>query len=445
MTASTTAQPSVARRVVLVDFDWQDADLLPVLFRHPELSIRLVAGAGEDDPGLRVAELCGLPRTQDLGDLTREIFDLALVSERSTRRTQIEGLLRVLGTPCATPESFLNGTVSNEEGDPGIEAPLALHAAALESSLGGAPIDDLVHEALPELTREAADAPFESAHKRLTTAPPRVQSLEDFPSPADRDGLEQALLALITDTGAVAAELHAGRAGQLEMLAQVGEQDALMKGLVELALRLDQPQVVQRLSGPDEGKAWGAWPFRTGQRQGVLAAAGIDPAEGWQMWEKTVEELRSTWDLRDREQASNSFPLVPERQTGWLDRAEFLERLEMAVNRNRRDELRFVLRRVVFPEAQDAVEHFCQALPAQLRDTDCICRPRFYELLMLAPLAPNARAMLRKRVHTLFQQAWHETGRGAEIPALVEEEIELVKPDDRAEFMQRAVGWLGDA
>src|SRR4030067_694168 len=107
------------RRIVLVDFDWQDADLLPRLLRRPEISdrlvaggvgggggtrgggrrvlprllrrpeisVRLVAGGDGEEAGTRVAEMCGLPCTVDLADLTREIFDLALVSERSPRRT----------------------------------------------------------------------------------------------------------------------------------------------------------------------------------------------------------------------------------------------------------------------------------------------------------------------------------------------------------------------
>ena len=270
-------------------------------------------------------------------------------------------------------------------------------------------------------------------------------SLEDFPSPADRSGLEQALLALMSDTGAVSAELYAGRAGDVQVVAQVGAKDELMKGLVELAMRLDQPQVVKRLSGPDEGKAWGAWPFRTGQRQGVLAAGGIDPAEGWTMWEKTVEELRNTWDQRDREQASSSFPLMPVIEPGWLDREEFRGRIEMAVSRNARDELRFMLRRVTFPNAPEAIEQFCHVLPEQLRETDSICRPRLDLMMILTPWAPGTAAMLEKRLTTLFAHAWHESGRQETVPALESQELLLVKPEDHAEFLKHALEWLGGA
>ena len=99
--ASHSQEPVVPaeRLLLLIDFDWQDADLLSDLFRQPGVSVRLVAGPGPQDPGVRMADLCGLPRTLDLADLTREIFDVALVGERSSRRTQLESLLVALGTP----------------------------------------------------------------------------------------------------------------------------------------------------------------------------------------------------------------------------------------------------------------------------------------------------------------------------------------------------------
>ncbi|HEY6866481.1 MAG TPA: hypothetical protein VI792_04435 [Candidatus Eisenbacteria bacterium] len=425
---------------MLIDFDWQDADLLPVLCRHPELSIRLVAGAQSDDPGLRVAELCGLPRTVDLGDLTREIFDLALVSERSARRTQVEGLLRVLGTRCVTPESFLNGNESDAAAEPGIEAPLALQAVALESALGGGDMNDIVDQALPDLALEAAAPPHAPVKPRPASSP-LVQSLEDFPSPADRQGLEQALTGLMSDTGATAAELHAGKSGDVQVLAKVGDPDELLQGLVDLAIRSEEAQVVQRLSGPDEGKAWGAWPFRTNQHQGVLAAAAIDPASGWTMWEKTVEELRSTWDLHDREQTEQSFPLVPQREPGWLDREGFRERVDLAVQRNRRDGLRFAIHRFSFPEVQEPVEHFCHILPDQLRDTDSICRPSFYQMLLLTPHAPGAYAVLRTRLLALLEHAWRDAGQPD--LELGEEELVLARAEEGEAFLARAAEWLG--
>src|SRR5882672_767997 len=131
MTSTTTHTQSSAlrapRRAVLIDFDWHDSDLMPSLLKQPGLAVRLVAGERPDEAGMRVAEMCGLPRTVDLADLTREIFDLALVSERSPRRTQVEGLLLALGTPSQTPQTYLDGDSFPTDDAPGIEVPLALH------------------------------------------------------------------------------------------------------------------------------------------------------------------------------------------------------------------------------------------------------------------------------------------------------------------------------
>ena len=107
-------------RLVLIDFDWQDADLLPELLRAPDVSIRLVAGAGPDDPGVRTAALCGLPRTQDLTDLTREIFDVALVGERSARLEPLARLLRVLGTSVQSPQQFVRHSDGIEPSAPSV-------------------------------------------------------------------------------------------------------------------------------------------------------------------------------------------------------------------------------------------------------------------------------------------------------------------------------------
>src|SRR5262249_53457945 len=167
------------RRLLLIDFDWRDADWLPELFREPGVSVRLVAGDGPQDPGVRIADLCGLPRTVDLADLTREIFDLAVVGERSSRRTQLESLLVALGTPCTTPDEYRRGHGNGGAARPGVEATLALHAAALEQSLAGT-VEALVDQALPGLDEPTPLAPRPVA----PSAPPRIGAvtLEDFPS-----------------------------------------------------------------------------------------------------------------------------------------------------------------------------------------------------------------------------------------------------------------------
>jgi len=427
-------------RVVLVDFDWRDADTLPELLARPGISVRLVAGERPDDPGVALAELCELPHTTDLADLTREIFDLALVSERSARRTQIEGLLLALGTPCVSPDSLLRGGELEDAQVPAVEAPLALHAAALENALGGADFDALAEHALPDVGADAPTAPPPVVPVGRTEL--RIPSLDEFPSSEDRSGLERALADLVSGTGAKSAELRAGHPNEVELLARVGGEDPLLQGLIELAMRLETAQVVSRLTGPQEGKAWGAWPFRTTRSRGVLAAAGIDPASGWTTWQRTVDELREAWDRRDREQAGPAFPLIPEDHHGWLDVPGFRSAVSLAIERNRRDGLSFAVHRFDLPDRGTALGIFCERLPEQLRDTDRLCRPEPRIVLLLTACTPDAFAPVRRRITELWDAAWRESGGPPGTPEVVEHRTGLTTAADSERFHATVTSWL---
>lgn len=442
MTAHPPTVNGSARRVVLVDFDWIDADLVPQLLQLPGVSVRLVAGERSDDAGVRLAELCGLPRTVDLADLTREIFDLALVSERSPRRTQIEGLLLALGTPSASPHSFLSAG-TNGDTTPAVEAPLELHAAVFETTLGGGSFDAIVEQALPDFSPEA---PTEPQPMRPTgRAHVVVPSLDDFPSVEDRRGLEAAIRELMANTGAGRAEIHMGGPDSMELVVELGPQDPLLKGLVALAVQLGTPQVVETVMGQSPGKAWGAWPFRTTQRHGVIAAAAIDPASGWASWQKTVDELRTTWDQHDREIAGAAFPLLADTRAGWLGAEEFTVRVELSLERHRRDGLRFALHRLSFPGAPGAVDGLCMELPKQLRETDCIARPTPTTILLLTAGPRDGFTHARRRLMTLWERAWAENGNPPPAPAVTDERIEMLTPGDGELFMTTAAGWLSGA
>ena len=438
--SATTSHDSTPRRVVLVDFDWRDADLLPELLARPGLSVRLVAGQGSDGAGLKMAELCELPRTTDLADLTREIFDLAVVSERSPRRTQIEGLLLALGTPCVSPESLLRGADLTHARTPAVEAPLALHAIAFESALGGADFDALVEHALPDVSDGAPTAPRSVAPAGRFEL--RVSSLAEFPSLEDRQGLERALADLASDTGAQAAELRAGRSGDVKLLVHVGDEDPLLAGLIDLALTQNAPQVICRLTGPQEGKAWGAWPFRTTRSRGVIGAAAIDPASGWTTWQQTVEGLREAWDLRDREQAAPAFPLVPDDRHGWLDLEGFRTALSLAVARNQRDGLSFAVHRFELASRPGALASLCDQLPSQLRDTDRLFRAEERTVLLLTTCSLEAFEPVRRRITTLWEKVWQESGGPAPAPGFIESRTEIVEPAEAERFIATTGRWL---
>jgi hypothetical protein len=436
---TVTMAPESRRRIVLVDFDWEDADLIPELLQRPGISVRLVAGSRSDDAGVRLAELCGLPRTIDLADLTREIFDLALVSERSPRRTQIEGLLLALGTPSLTPQSFFSNGHHHGETTPAVEAPLELHAAALETALGGEEFDRLVEQALPDISDDAPTSPAPVTPR----AEPRfvIANLEDFPSCEDRHGLETALRGLMENTGAERAELVISGPEDSEIRVELGPEDALLRGLIELAQTHGAPQVVLSVAGSPEGTAWGAWPFRTAQHRGVVAAGGINP-EHWAVWEKTISELRTTWDQRDRAKAGPAFPMVPSSQSGWVDRDEFLQRVELSIERNSRDGLRFAIHRLGFPVSNDAVTRFGERLPGQLRDTDTLCLVDEQHVLLLTA-TPNERfPYLHGRITALWNDCWVAAGLERPVPGVAEERCEMSRSEESAAFVARAREWL---
>jgi hypothetical protein len=428
------------RRLLIIDFDWQDADLLSDLFRRPGVSVRLVAGNGPQDPGVRMADLCGLPRTVDLADLTREIFDVALVGERSSRRTQLESLLVALGTPCLTPEEFLHGG-SRESSRPSVEAPLSLHAAALEQSLAGS-VESLVDSALPDLDPSTPLEPREMSVPDLARV--TVTSLDDFPSRETRQQLEETLKALVRETGAGTAEVHAGDRARLRLVAQVGPDDRLLRGLIDIARESGTPQVVTRLSDPGKGRTWAAWPFRTMQRHGVVAGASIDSQKGLLSWQRMVDELRAHWDQEDRDRSALSFPLTPNREARWLEPGLFRTRVDLAVERHRRDGLRFELHRLEFPDELDALSHLVEVLPTQMRDTDCLTRPFPQVVVLLASGEAEAFTRLQRRMLTSWELAWSAGSPSHPAPAFIDRHAALSGPEDEDAFLTAADVWLAE-
>jgi hypothetical protein len=438
-TVSSPVKEGQRRRVVLIDFDWQDADLLPRLLHTPGLAVRLVAGERTEDPGLRMAEVCGLPRTLDLADLTREIFDLALVSERSPRRTQVEGLLLALGTPTLTPQTFVAHDQRPGEAISEVENALELPTLPIEATLASDDFEHFIEHALPDLSDDAPIGPPRVPSRNKASL--RLPGKDDFPGPEARADLEATLRSLMADTGAERAEVRVDGPQGAEIIVEVGPEDPLLGGVVELAQLHGTTHVITSVSGSPSGTAWGAWPFQTAQRRVVVAAAGIRPNR-WTAWETMVAELCATWEQQRRDRAAPAFPLVPENQGGWLQPDDFLMHLELAVERHRRDGLRFALQLLDFPISAAAVDRFTERLPQHLRETDSICRPGPQRVLLLTATPRDRFPYLRGRIAALWQEAWLAAGNERPIPGIVDERFEMTKPDDAEQFLSRARRWL---
>ena len=502
----TTTPPAVTegapRRVVLIDLDWQDADSLPLVLRQAGNVVRLVVGERTEDAGLKLAEICGLPRTLDLADLTREIFDLALVSDRSPRRARVLSLLEALRTPCLSPHDFLataagsvgRAPVAREPERAGPEAkatpppppraappakavlpkapepqagapaaavpdPPAPRATPAPSKAEAPPADrpSLLQprEDPPAAAADDLDATLERAFVSLAPEVPvdrrqagpttgigrALQSLANFPSIEDRAALEEALRQLVANTGAVGAELHAGRASGMKLVAQVGTTDPLLGSMIGLAAQHNVPQIIKGLS-PHEGKLWGAWPFRTIQHRAVLAASAIDPKGGVSPWEKMVDEVKERWDRQDHESAVRSFPLLPEQEQGWLTPAEFRTRLLLAVERNKFDGLSFTIHRLEFPGPEVAYLRTCDGLPHLLRGSDYLCRVPPRHVLLLTAVAAEHYPHVRRRLLAAWEQAWRECGQAAPAPPIADHRAEIAGPEDAGGFLASGDSWL---
>jgi len=395
----TTLDPPerAARRLVLIDFDWQGADLLPGLMHLPDTSVQLVAGASPDDAGVRVAALCGLPHTVEIGDLTREIFDVALVGDRSARREQLERLLRALGTPIESPARFLREPDAGERRD-AVAAP-----------------PETVPEPAPDTAARAA-----------------------LPAADDPIGLERALARWVAATSATAASLHVYEGDTLAMVVRSGAGDPLLESLVPLARRLDVPHVVTREDGAQRGRLWGAWPFDAGRRRAVLAVAAADGSTRPQ-WEAAVQALCLAWTASEYGES----PGLP--QLTLLTPAAFTQRLRLAVDRHHADGYRFALHRLAFDAPEEALTRLLEALPARLRGSDGLCRPAPQELLLLCAGAPGAYAHVRARIDEMWRDAWRRGGDDGAPPPIVDERIDLEGAGNTHEFLVTAQDWLSGA
>ncbi|MGH7125445.1 MAG: hypothetical protein ACREFI_13805, partial [Stellaceae bacterium] len=145
-TIEVPARHGAARRLVAIDFDWGEADLLSELLRFPEIVIERVVGAHEDDPGFRAGAVCGVPRTLDLLGSAYARCDLALLGASSPRRGAVANFLAGLDLPVAEPRAFLQRLRTPEPSPTWSERAPAR------------PLGELLLEAIPDLEpRPAGD------------------------------------------------------------------------------------------------------------------------------------------------------------------------------------------------------------------------------------------------------------------------------------------------
>ena len=406
------------RHLVLIDFDWEDADLLPELLRMPGVSVRLVAGAGEEDAGVRIAELCGLPLSIDPADLARDIFDVALVGERSGRREQVERLLRALGTPVESPSQFVRGAAvarrePAEDAGHGEAQPATLVCAAPEPSAAAAS----TATAYPTAAADArgATARGVSAAHASPADEPRPAPL---PGPDDAPGLERALAAWARETQASAAALFFADGERLTRVCGSGPEDPLLESLAQLVSRLDVPHVLTREDGPQQGRLWGAWPFGTAPRRAVLSVGAAEGARGRQVWEAAVHALGAAWCRTD--DTIGARPAGP----NLLPWDAFAHRLQAIVDRHHADGLRFALHRLVFGRHERELDELMRGLPDRLRSTDCLCRRSAHELLLLCTGSPHASECIGHRIRALWAAAWTAAGRAGPAPEILDERLD---------------------
>jgi len=134
--------------------------------------------------------------------------------------------------------------------------------------------------------------------------------------------------------------------------------------------------------------------------------------------------------------------MVPETSSGWLTREEFRARLELAVDRHRRDGLRFAVHRLIFPEASEAVQSLTDLLPNQMRDTDSLCRPIPCEVLVLTAGPATGFGHARRRILALWDRSWKSAGAGGPAPPLRNEFIEMSAGSEAPRFVATVSRWL---
>ncbi len=379
MDASLEPQPA-PRRIALIDLGERESDLLPALLERAECTIELAVAERAEEPWLRTLADRGVPWTTDLAEITRHVFDEALVGAASPRRDRVETLMRAIGARMMLADDLVPRTPS--AGSPGLK---------LIPGTGGA---------------------------ASTT-----------PTPDDPAAIENWLADLTAETEASGARLV--RAGsRRRVVAHVGQADPMLETLSSLALQLAQPQIVSRLDGAEHGRISGSWPITTPFFAGALAASGLSSDAARERWEQAALDLERACGRRPGH-------CEPGR-TDWLSPSEFLSRVRLAIGEG--GEERHSLHRLQFEGPPSAIEIFCRGIHSRLRDSDILCRPAPDQVLLLCGGTPAEFIHVRRRLADL----WDETCRASGLPPTMlmsDERIEMSSPTGAALMFAAATGW----
>jgi hypothetical protein len=501
--------PQTPLRVVLIDFDWHDAETMLRLVARPEIEIRLVLGPANDSPAFRLAELGKLPRSTDLGDLTREMFDLALISDHSPRSAHVEAILTVLGTPSRSPERFLM------EGEPpGVRERASRHlvarALALEGELSGEdPFAKLAPPppqppvaAEPKATPEPRVVPeprspgparFEppprtpaiQAPPRVTAsqvpprtpviqAPPRVFAASEVPPrvPASETPPRATVKEIAPPARPAPGRGPTSAQEERNDLAHLVHALATHTGARHAELRLgdsDALETVARFGDPDPlGEALAGMALQEGSEQVIRLLHGDGQSRCWGAWPIRTAKCRAlvaasgmsadqqweVWrDFAERLQERWDEPVPgpgPSRgqvrdSSPWQQTEQFRRSLEQALEENRRQGLRFGLHCYHFAVPGQALEELVELLPRHLRSEDLLCRPEPQTLLILTCGSPDTFFRLNQRILELWEGCWRMSTDDAPDPRVDTEFVELQTAEGALDFLAHAARWMGAA
>src|SRR5258708_11444111 len=95
-----------------------------------------------------------------------------------------------------------------------------------------------------------------------------------------------------------------------------------------------------------------------------------------------------------------------------------------------------------FPSEAAAIEMLCEWMTGQIGDTDCITRPAV-QVVMLLTAGPNEGFLhLRRRLLSLWDSAWRDSGFAPPASAIVDQHVALAGPEDAEAFLAAAGVWL---